>query len=219
MPKRKSLDEQSKSTKSNYIQNFSAREDEILRRKLSGATNKAIAEAMGLSENRVSFIINSPLFQAKQTSSQEIINSRFQEELATDPVKRTLQKYKQKAVDKLVSLIDDPKATLRLQKDAVVDVLEFQGYNKKPAEDRSTNIYVDKRTSEHIYVALKALNINADTLKELDVEGVVEKIEPEGNAADRTESTGGTGEKELLDILQGDNAERLADGESPPSPL
>jgi len=34
MPKRKTLDEKTISTKSNYIQNFDAREEEILRRKL-----------------------------------------------------------------------------------------------------------------------------------------------------------------------------------------
>jgi len=82
VPTHKSLEEKSESTKSNYIQHFTPREDEILRRKLAGATNKAIAEAMGLSENRVSFIVTSPLFQAKQTSSQEIINKKFNDELA-----------------------------------------------------------------------------------------------------------------------------------------
>jgi len=63
MPTRKTLDEKSLSTKSNYIKYWTAREDEILRRILAGATNKAIAEAMGLTENRVSFIVTSPIFQ------------------------------------------------------------------------------------------------------------------------------------------------------------
>ena len=67
MPTHKSLEEKSESTKSNYIQNWTPREDEILRRILSGATNKVIAEAMGLSENRVSFIVTSPIFQAKHS--------------------------------------------------------------------------------------------------------------------------------------------------------
>lgn len=219
MPKRKNIKEQSESTKSNYIKNFTPREDEILRRKLSGDTNKAIAEAMGLSETRVSFIVNSPLFQAKQTSRSELINSRFQEELATDPVKRIFQKNREKAAKKLVSIIDDKNASLRLQKDAAIDTLEFQGYNKKPVEDRSTNIYVDKRTSEHIYIALKALKIDAETLKSLNPQGVAVRDEPAGISRNTAESDGGVGKKELLDILQGDNGERLADGESPPSPV
>jgi DNA-binding CsgD family transcriptional regulator len=39
------------------------RHREIMRRKLVGQTNKQIAEEMGLSQNRVSVIVNSPLFK------------------------------------------------------------------------------------------------------------------------------------------------------------
>ncbi|GAG95291.1 unnamed protein product, partial [marine sediment metagenome] len=88
MPIRKSLEEKSESTKSAYTQHFTSRGEEILRRKLAGAKNKAISEAMGLSENQVSIIVNSPIFQARETASTEIINKKFNDELATDPVKR-----------------------------------------------------------------------------------------------------------------------------------
>lgn len=203
MPTHKSLEEKSESTKSNYIQHFTPREDEILRRKLAGATNKAIAEAMGLSENRVSFIVTSPLFQAKQTSSQEIINKKFNDELATDPVKKIFQKNKEVAANKIVNLMEADSQ--KLQREAAVDVLEFQGYNKKPKEDHSTNIFVDKSTNKHLHVALKALKIDEETLKEIDVEGVVEEVEPASKS--KSEIVGSTGKKELLDILQGDNAE------------
>ncbi len=203
MPTHKKFEEKSESTKSNYIQHFTPREDEILRRKLSGATNKAIAEAMGLSENRVSFIVTSPIFQAKQTSSQEIINKKFNDELATDPVKQIFQKNKEAAANKIVTLMEADSQ--KLQREAAVDVLEFQGYNKKPKEDHSTNIYVDKSTNKHLYIALKALNIDVETLKEIDVEGVVEEV---GAASkDKPESVCGTGKKKLLGVLQGDNAE------------
>ena len=204
LPTRKTLDEKSESTKSNYIQNFDAKSEEILRRKIAGATNKEIAEALGLSENRVSFIVTSPIFQARQTSKQEIINKRFEEELATDPVKRILQANKEKAVNKIVELIDNPKS-LKLQKESALDVLELQGYNKKPREDHSTKIYIDKSMSKDIHIAIKALKIDAELLKELDVEGVVEEVESANT--DKSESISGTGKKELLDILQGDNAE------------
>ena len=92
----------------------------------------------------------------------------------------------------------------KLQRESAVDVLEFQGYNKKPKEDHSTKIYIDKSMSKDIYVAIKALKIDAELLKELDIEGVVEEVEPAGG--DKSESVSGTGKKELLDILQGDNA-------------
>lgn len=204
MPTRKTLDEKSESTKSNYIQDFTARDEEILRKVLSGATNKEIAEAMGLSENRVSFIVTSPIFQARQTSSQEIINHKFQDELATDPVKRIFHENREMAANKIVLLSKTAKSE-KLQADTSNDILSYDGYTKKPSEDHSTNIYVDKSTNKHLHVALKALNIDVETLKDIDVQGVVEKVG--ATDKDKSEVVSGIGKKELLDILQGDNAE------------
>jgi len=133
MPTRKPLDERSKSTKSNYIQNFDARAEEILRKKIAGATNKAIAEAMELSENRVSFIVNSPIFQARQTSETEIINSRFKEELATDPVKKIFHENVEEAAKNIVRLSKEAQSE-KLQKEASNDVLGYDGYTQKPQE-------------------------------------------------------------------------------------
>ena len=204
MPTRKALDNRSESTKSNYIQHFGAREEEILRKVLAGATNKEIAEALGLTENRVSFIVTSPIFQARQTSKQEIINKRFEEELATDPVKRKFHEHREKAAEVIVTEMDNLKSP-KIRMAAANDVLAYDGYTKKPSEDHSTNIYVDKSTNKHLHVALKALNIDVEALKDIDVEGVVAEIEPAGK--DKSEVVGGIGKKELLDILQGDNAE------------
>ena len=204
MPVRKTLDEKSESTKSNYIQNFDAKSEEILRKKLAGATNKAIAKAMGLTENRVSFIVTSPIFQARQTSKQELINKRFEEELATDPVKKIFHDNRKEAAAKIVELSQNAVSE-KVQQSASNDVLGYDGYTQKPAEDHSTKIYIDKSMSKDIFVAVKALKIDTDLLKELDIEGVVEDIEP--TSGDKSESISGTGKKELLDILQGDNAE------------
>lgn len=198
MPTHKRLEEKSESTKSNYIQHFSVREEEILRRKLAGATNKAIAEAMGLSENRVSFIVTSPIFQAKQTSTTEIINKKFEDNLATDPVQRIFQGAEVKAARKIVSLIDGAKSE-KLQKGAANDTLGYRGVTQKPKEDHSTNIFVDKSTSKHIHYAIKALDIDVEY-----VEGVVEEV---GASKDKPESVSGSGKKKLLAVLQGDNAE------------
>ena len=218
LPKRKALSEKSESTKSNYIQFFDARSEEILRKKLAGATNKAIAEEMGLSENRVSFIVTSPIFQAKQTSSQEIINNKFQNELATDPVKRKFHEHREKAADVLIEAMDCPMTKVRME--AANDVLGYDGYTKKPAEDHSTKIFIDADMSKDIYVAVKELKIDADLLKELnaalDIEGDVVDIEAGG---DKSESISGVGEKELLGVLQGDNEEQLVDEGSTPSPM
>lgn len=203
MPKHKNIEDKAESTKSNYIQSFDTRSEEILRRKLAGERNQDIAKAMQLSENRVSFIVTSPIFQARMTARQEVINKKFEEELATDPIKRKFQKASNKASDVLIEIMEDaPIGALR--KSAANDILKYAGQTKKPAEDHSTKIYIDKRTGNGIRVAVKALKIDMDLLKEIGIEGV-EEIEP--TSGDKPEGTGGAGEKELLDILQGDNAE------------
>ncbi len=204
MPTHKRLEEKSESTKSNYIQHFTSREEEILRRKLAGATNKEIAEAMGLSENRVSFIVTSPIFQAKQTSTTEIINKKFEDNLATDPVKRKFHENVEMAADKIIELTKNAQSE-KLQRESANDILGYDGYTQKPQEDHSTNIFVDKRTSKHIYVALKALDIDEEFLKELDVEGVVEEVGATNK--NKPESVSGSGKKKFLGVLQGDNAE------------
>jgi len=107
------------------------------------------------------------------------------------------------AANKIVTLME--ANSQKLQREAAVDVLEFQGYNKKPKEDHSTNIYVDKSTNKHLHVALTALGIDAETLKEIDVEGVVEEIG--ATSKSKSKNVSRAGKKKLLGVLQGDNAE------------
>ena len=211
MPKHKNIEDKSESTKSNYIQSFDTRSEEILRRKLVGERNQDIAKDLKLSENRVSFIVTSPIFQARMTARQEVINKKFEEELAIDPIKRKFQKASDKASDVLIDMMDKaPFGTLK--RNTANDILEYAGQTKKPAEDHSTKIYIDKRTGNDIRVAVKALKIDLDLLKEIGIEGV-EEIEP--TSGDKSKSTGGVGKKEFLDILQGDNEKQLVDKGSP----
>ncbi|GAH28099.1 unnamed protein product, partial [marine sediment metagenome] len=98
----------------------------------------------------------------------EIINKKFEEELATDPVKRKFHEYAPEAADKIIELSRNAKSE-KVQESASVNALGYDGYTQKPSEDHSTNIYVDKSTSQHLHVALKALDIDVELLKEIDV--------------------------------------------------
>ena len=213
MPKHKNIEDKAESTKSNYIQNFDTRSEEILRRKLAGERNQDIAKALKLSENRVSFIVTSPIFQARMTAKQEVINKKFEEELAIDPIKRKFQIASDKASEVLIDMMDTAPFGA-LKRNAANDILEYAGQTKKPAEDHSTKIYIDKRTGNDIRVAVKALKIDIDLLKEIGIEGV-EEIE--STSGDKPESTGRVGKKKFLDILQGNNEKQLVDKGSSPA--
>ncbi|GAF71358.1 unnamed protein product, partial [marine sediment metagenome] len=149
------------------------------------------------------FIVNSPIFQAKQTSKQEIINKKFDDNLATDPVKKKFHEHAPEAADKIIELSRNAKSE-KVQESASDKILAYDGYTQKAKEDHSTNIFVDKSTSKHLLIAAKALNIDAELLKELDVEGVVEEV---GADEIKPEAIRSAGKKKLLDVLQGDNAE------------
>lgn len=216
LPKHKNIEDKAESTKSNYIQSFDTRSEEILRRKLAGERNQDIAKAMQLSENRVSFIVTSPIFQARMTARQESINKKFEQELAIDPIKRKFQLASDKASDVLINIMEEAPLGA-LKKSAANDILEYAGQTKKPGEDHSTKIYIDKRTGNDIRIAVKALKMDVDLLKEIGIEGVVTEVE--STSGDKPESVSGVGKKELLDILQGDNEEQLVDEGSTPTSM
>lgn len=213
MPKRKTLEEKAESTKSNYIQNIGPREEEILRRKLAGERNTEIAEIMGLTENRVSFIVTSPIFKEKMLEKQESINKKFEQGLAIDPIKRKFQEAADKASDVLIGMLKKEIPAGPLKRNVANDVLEYAGQTKKPTEDHSTKIYIDKRTGNDIRMAVKELKMDVDLLKEIGIEGEI----IESTSGDKPESTGRTGKKKLLGVLQGDNEKRLANKKGSPA--
>ena len=202
MPKYKPFNEKSEATKSNYIQEFTPKHEEIMRRKLAGETNKDIAEAIGLTEGRISFITTSPIFQKKMETKQISINKRFEEELALDPVKRKFHQHSEEAADVIIGVMKGEKVSPKTKRDAANDVLGYDGYTQKPQEDHSTKIFIDASMTNDIKVALQALSIDIDLLKEAGMEGVVKQIE--SASTDKSESVCRTGKEEFLDILQGD---------------
>jgi len=212
MPEHKKMEDKAETTKNAYITKFDARCEEILRRKLAGEKNKEIARAVGLSDNRVSFIVTSPLFKDKMAERTASINKRFEEGLATDPIKAKFQKAADHASDILIDLMDSSPVG-QLKRQIANDVLEYSGQTKKPTEDHSTKIYIDQRTGNDIKIAVKALKMDMDVIKDLGLEGAVIDIDP--TSGDQSEGVSSLREEKLLDILPRDNAERLVDRESP----
>jgi len=211
MPKHKDIKEKAESTKHNYIRKFDSRSEEILRRRLAGERNADIAKAMKLSVGRVSFIVTSPIFEERMAAKQKIINERFEQELALDPIKRKFQKASDRASEILIDMMEEAPLGA-LKRNTANDVLEYGGQTKKPSEDHSTKIFIDKRTGHDIHVAVRALKMDEDIIKEIGLEGVVIDVEP--TSGDKPEGPSGTGEKKLLDILPSDNAEQMADSKS-----
>lgn len=188
----------------NHIQKMTTKHEEIMRRKLSGETNKEIAKAVKLTEERISFICNSPIFKEKLDKKRESINKRFEEELALDPVKSKFHKAAPKAADILIKNLDHPNAKINMS--AANDVLGYDGYQKKPTEDNSTKILIQGDVYQGFKVAMNALKIDEKLLIDVGLGEVVKQIDKE-NDRDKSESISGTGEKEFLDILSGDNEE------------
>ena len=153
MPARKPFNEKSENTKANYIQEFTPKHAEIMRRKLAGETNKVIAKAIGLTEGRISFIISSPIFQKKMESKQTSIDKRFEEELALDPVKRKFHQYSEEAADVIIGVMKGEKVSPKVKRDAANDVLGYDGYSQKPQEDHSTKIFIDAATTCLLYTS------------------------------------------------------------------
>jgi TRAP-type mannitol/chloroaromatic compound transport system substrate-binding protein len=179
MPVRKKFEERADTTQYQAIQYFGAREEEILRRHLAGDRNDNIARDLKLSEARVSTIINSPLFQKRQSSETSIINEKFKDKIS-DPVTKIFRDNAKAAANKIVSLMKISKSE-SLQHLTAKDVLGYSGHIIKSGEDHSTKIFIEEKVSNDIYVALQALDIkkieNAQEIKE-EIENVVHSDRP-----------------------------------------
>ena len=201
MPKTKTT----KKKNTNHIQKMTTKHEEIMRRKLSGETNKEIAKAVKLTEERISFICNSPIFVDLINKKRKSINERFEEELALDNVKSKFHKAAPKAADILIKNLDHPNAKINMS--AANDVLGYDGHQKKPSEDHSTKILIQGDVYQGFNIAMKALKIDEKLLIDAGLGEVVRQIDTTENDRDKSKGISGVREEEFLDILSGDNAE------------
>jgi len=190
----------------NHIQKMTPRYEEIMRRKLSGETNKEIAKTVKLTEERISFICNSPIFKDLMAKKQRAINERFEKELALDSVKAKFHRAATEAADVIIEEMRNPKNTPKIRVQTANDVLGYDGHQKKPTDDHSTKILIQGDVYQGFQTAIKALKIDEKLLIDAGLGEVVKQIDTE-NDRDKSEGISGTGKEEFLDILPGDNAE------------
>ena len=201
MPKTKTI----KKINTNHIQKMTTKHEEIMRRKLSGETNKEIAKAVKLTEERISFICNSPIFVDLINKKRKSINERFEEELALDNVKSKFHKAAPEAADTIINEMKN-STNSKIKLSAANDVLGYDGHQKKPSDDHSTKILIQGDVYQGFNIAMKALKIDEKLLIDAGLGEVVRQIDTE-NDRDKSKGISGVREEEFLDILSGDNAE------------
>jgi hypothetical protein len=112
----------------------------IIAMDIAGYTGNHIAEAVGLTANRVSIIRNSPLYleerQKKWTELQAQVVTKCSDNIsAGDPVEQLLKSKALDAVNKQISLMTSGESEF-VQKACADSILDRAGY--KPRSDKTT---------------------------------------------------------------------------------
>ena len=106
---------------------------EIMRRLIVGEKQKYIALALGMRPERISIIVNSPIFKKEYEKLEKEVQSRFADKQAD--VQAEIDEYKPKALKVLKSIIDNDKVSglqvsLPLKKETALDMLALGGLSK-----------------------------------------------------------------------------------------
>ena len=98
---------------------------------IGGSTGKQIAEAVSLTESRVSIIRNSPIYLDQKREKwkelkEQVLEKTSDKIVAGDPVENKLKEAAMSAAEKIAELINDSNAFTSIQ--AAKDVLDRTGY-------------------------------------------------------------------------------------------
>lgn len=145
------------------IKALTQRHYNILSLYYKGMSNKDIAKEVGIGYRQLSLLVNSPSFKhelsLRRAASQEREDQR--EEQREDEVIKTLRENTKKAVEKLVSHVENEDSKISLK--ASMEILDRAGYAKK--EDKSSQqngmkIVIDEKNAQIIVETITMINTN-----------------------------------------------------------
>jgi len=142
VPNPKPISELAESTRKQEISRFKAVHELIMRLLLAGHTQKHISEVTGLSNSRLSRIINSPLFQLAYIGYKDRIMKKTSDNVAADPVRNSVTEAQVKAINKIIELMDDEQTSRNTQLLAAKHILDLGGHNVKQEINLTTGVQV-----------------------------------------------------------------------------
>lgn len=148
------------------IESLNPRHYRMLDLALSGWTNKAIAEEVGLKESQVSVVLNSPNFQHELALRRKSLESHLESSLAevTKTAKDTLQRNALYAAQKLAGLLDSENEAIVRQ--SANDILDRTGLAKvlhQEINSKQAIVVLKPEDLSRIESTLAELNINDKT--------------------------------------------------------
>ncbi len=157
------------------ITKISDRHHEIAMRKLAGETQNEIAEGMGYTANRISIIINSPLFITFLTEMRIRLREKFLEKKAEalvqgDPANDMLEAGAFNAAATIVRSVVNPKLPMNTRLRSARDILDRTGRAKTEKIEQHTMIGVDKEALDKLSAVLK----ETDVAREAGIKGKFE---------------------------------------------
>ncbi len=139
--------EYSEHTKNLFPKTISSRHRAVMRLEIAGHTNNDIAADLGFNVQRLSVIMNSPLYKAERDKMASDIKKVFVEaegkKLTTDPTAVLLSEGTEIAAKTLVKALDDIAGNVRVS--AAKDILDRGGYVKE--EKVRANVIVEASDS------------------------------------------------------------------------
>ena len=138
--------EYSENTKKLFPKDLSSRHRAAMRMQIAGHTNQDIAKELGFNEQRLSVIMNSPLYTEEKEKMERDVKREFVEaegkKLAMDTTAKILDEGTEKAAQTLVASLD---AGGSVGVSAAKDILDRGGYAKE--EKIRANVFVEPSQS------------------------------------------------------------------------
>lgn len=156
--------------KPGQIKKMSHRAYQALHYRLAGRTNNEIATLLGITPNRVSIILSSPVCKAEEVLLRAQIEEGFieatKENAQKDPVRAFLN---QKALSLVMHLYEIANSADKddTQRKAAMDLLGLTEYAKPVMSVGAVNINVTPQESDRLANALEDMKNNPKSLEEI----------------------------------------------------